>query len=75
MTTTMKVAFLLDQKDDLVKREFETVKSIVDESIKLGLQWNVTTIDLNEKMEYTSLKQFDYLLFFLFTHAEDRDVC
>lgn len=38
-----------------MKREFETVKSIVDESIKLGLQWNVTTIDLNEKMEYVAL--------------------
>ncbi|KAK8790556.1 hypothetical protein WA171_002078 [Blastocystis sp. BT1] len=73
MTTIMKVAFLLDKKDELVKREFETVKSIVDESIRLGLQWTVSVIDLNEKMEYTSLRQFDYLLFFLFTHSEDRD--
>jgi len=42
----------LDKKDELVKREFETVKSIVDESIRLGLQWTVSVIDLNEKMEY-----------------------
>ena len=42
----------LDKKDELVKREFETVQSIVDESIRLGLQWNVSVIDLNEKMEY-----------------------
>lgn len=48
----------LDKKDELVKREFETVQSIVDESIRLGLQWKVSVIDLNEKMEYVTEMDF-----------------
>ena len=42
----------VDQSDKGVKAEFEKVNSIVQESIKLGLQWDVTVLDTNQKIEY-----------------------
>ena len=41
----------LDKQNETVLKEFEAVLSILDESIKLGLLWDVSVIDLNEKTE------------------------
>ena len=35
-----------------MKTEFERVNTIVQESIRLGLQWDVTVLDINQKIEY-----------------------
>ena len=41
----------LDKQNETVLKEFEAVQSILDESIKLGLLWDVSVIDLNEKRD------------------------
>ena len=41
----------LDKQNETVLKEFVAVQSILDESIKLGLLWDVSVIDLNEKRD------------------------
>lgn len=46
----------MDKQNEVVLKEFEAVQSILDEAIKLGLQWDVSVVDLNEKRDPVSAR-------------------
>lgn len=46
----------MDKQNEAVLKEFEAVQSILDEAIKLGLQWDVSVVDLNEKRDPVSTR-------------------
>ena len=41
----------MDKQNESICKEFEAIQTILDESIKLGLLWDVSVIDLNEKRD------------------------
>jgi hypothetical protein len=46
----------IDKQNKAVLKEFEAVQSILDEAIKLGLLWDVSVVDLNEKRDPVSAR-------------------
>jgi hypothetical protein len=46
----------MDKQNEAVLKEFKAVQSILDEAIKLGLLWDVSVVDLNEKRDPVSAR-------------------
>ena len=43
--------YRIDKQNEAVLKEFEAVQSILNEAIKLGLLWDVSVVDVNEKRD------------------------
>ena len=74
-----------DKNNSSINSEVEKVLSVINDCVTKGLLWELTVLDLNEKLEYvyffysfpdvqTRFQEFNYLLFFLFSHDESLEV-